>query len=151
MEPSSQIETIISTYNNLVGQTLRELTMGKISMNAFHQRHQLYLNAQHMELQKIYNNNSTKSNIINNDMCHRCGSLRSMEVRAKCKNRCLIDLDNEVYKGHVPENVNLDVDGDDIGNYIGFYVCADCGHMDGDWPLADDVMPQIHDAGYDKL
>jgi hypothetical protein len=57
-----------------------------------------------------------------------------MSVRAKCDDLCQIKVDDQSHDGYVPQGLNLDylMKG---GDYLGFKVCANCGHLIGKWPL----------------
>jgi hypothetical protein len=53
-----------------------------------------------------------------------------MVVTAKSNDQCIIDLDGEKFRGYMLSTINCGA-----GDYTGFSVCADCGQMDGTWPL----------------
>lgn len=59
--------------------------------------------------------------------CLKCDSSRLMDVSAKCSDMCTVKLD-----GYAPGNVNIGG-----GDYLEFVVCANCGHLQGKWPLND--------------
>ena len=63
----------------------------------------------------------------------QCGSTRIMVVSAKCYDLCYVTLDDEDFVGYVPFNINIDDDGE--SDYVIIHVCAQCGHMLGNWPL----------------
>ena len=59
----------------------------------------------------------------------KCSCLIS--IVAKCNDLCAIDINNkEVYEGYVPHDLNIGG-----GDYIRIKYCADCGKLQGKWPL----------------
>jgi len=67
----------------------------------------------------------------NKQSCDSCSSSRLMSVYMESPDKeCVVKLDNYLYSGiGIPSNINL-------GGYtINFSICADCGHVNGKWPL----------------
>ena len=85
-------------------------------------------------------------------ICQRCESLRLMDVSAKCNDMCWINLDNQNYDGYVPDNFNLCNNGRSFGggDYIDMCVCANCGHVQGQWPLITNIMNNINDESEEE-
>ena len=63
-----------------------------------------------------------------------CGSERLMTVSAKCSDLCHISLPEGEIEGYVPDDLNIGG-----GDYVRIEVCMDCGRVQGEWPLPQDV------------
>lgn len=64
----------------------------------------------------------------------KCGSKRVMQVSAKCNDLCSVTIGHDHINNYseVPSNINIGA-----GDYIILMICADCGHLFGNWPLPD--------------
>lgn len=64
-------------------------------------------------------------------VCIKCQSSRTLYVVATSEDQCYTELDGNDTTGSIPFNYNI------RGKYnlLEFTVCADCGHMVGEWPL----------------
>ena len=66
-----------------------------------------------------------------------CGSGRFMTLFAKCNDNCTLILDGFEVVSYPPRNLNI---SDVFGDYIDFKVCADCGKIEGNWPLPKNAL-----------
>jgi len=62
--------------------------------------------------------------------CQSCHSENIFQVNAKCDDRCTVKTPDDTIDDYVPYNANIGG-----GDYIKFSVCADCGQMQGTWPI----------------
>ena len=62
--------------------------------------------------------------------CQTCSSENVFKVSAKCDDRCTVRTPNKNYDDYVP--YHLGIGG---GDYIRFSVCANCGQIQGQWPI----------------
>jgi len=70
-------------------------------------------------------------NMSLNESCVKCNSTRILYFSARCNHTCFIILDNTLYQGEASNGINMG----EGSEYIDLYVCADCGQMQGTWPL----------------
>lgn len=67
--------------------------------------------------------------------CQRCKSARVIKFNGKTGDLCSVWLGRKESEGHVPYDMNIGG-----GDYVRFYVCLDCGQMQGTWPVAQTEM-----------
>ena len=69
--------------------------------------------------------------------CSRCSSKRMLHVLSNVgTDNCYLRLDNSDSNYHAPPDLNMGQGGD----HVEFDVCANCGQMQGLWPLPEDIM-----------
>ena len=61
--------------------------------------------------------------------CQRCQSARIMTVMGKVSDAFSGDIGEKRCHGYVPED--LGIGG---GDYVAFFLCLDCGQIQGEWP-----------------
>lgn len=66
--------------------------------------------------------------------CSECLSDRIIDVSAKCSDMCMVSLGTEEHDGYVPGGIGIGG-----GDYVEFSYCADCGKIEGTWPLPQDI------------
>lgn len=69
-----------------------------------------------------------------NMACQRCYSVRIVNINAKCSDCFDCDFQGMEYSGYVP--FFLGIGGSD---YVEFSYCADCGQIQGNFPLNIDM------------
>jgi hypothetical protein len=62
--------------------------------------------------------------------CQSCGSERLVSVNAKCNDLCQVTVGENEHVGYVPDDIGLGG-----GDYIEIEFCAECGQIQGDFPL----------------
>ncbi len=62
--------------------------------------------------------------------CQECDSNRIIAVRGKTTDKFTAETEDNDYEGYVPSD--LGIGG---GDYIKFSFCADCGQIQGEFPL----------------
>lgn len=77
-------------------------------------------------------------------LCFKCQSDKILIINAKCNDMCQIDYKNHDYDGGVPNNLNIGG-----GDYIGINLCINCGTVQGEWPLHDDIIEELEENGPD--
>ena len=65
--------------------------------------------------------------------CKRCSSDRIVSVCGKTSDLCLFEYANKQRDGYVPYGVGLG----DNEDYIEFEYCAECGQMQGKFPISE--------------
>src|SRR5688500_14800508 len=68
----------------------------------------------------------------------QCGSSRWMEVSGECERELFtcINFNGKKHEGCViPEDCNIGVD-----EFVSFTMCLNCGHVQGDWPVREDII-----------
>lgn len=61
--------------------------------------------------------------------------MRLAHITAKCSDCCFIKMGEREHDGYVPGD--LGVGG---GDYVELTLCLQCGHVDGEWPLAESEL-----------
>lgn len=66
--------------------------------------------------------------------CQKCNSPRVISIWGKVSDCFLAvcESNNKEYEGYVPNDLGI---GDDSGDYIKFKYCAECGTIQGKFPL----------------
>ena len=65
--------------------------------------------------------------------CQGCNSERVLEVMGKCSDMCHITYPKgHIHSGYVPRDLNIGG-----GDYLQFSYCADCGRIQGDFPIEE--------------
>lgn len=72
--------------------------------------------------------------------CQRCESDRILEILSKSSDLNAIYYKNKEYSGYVPSGLNID---EGTGDYINILYCLECGQIQGDFPISDDVFYNI--------
>ncbi len=67
--------------------------------------------------------------------CSKCNSDRIVNLMAKCSDLCSISYKDLRYHGYVPYDIGIG-----NGDYVEFNYCADCGQIQGDFPIQEDVL-----------
>jgi hypothetical protein len=62
--------------------------------------------------------------------CQRCKSARVIKFNGKSGDLSSVWLGGKEHDGYVPSDMNIGG-----GDYVRFYVCLDCGQMQGNWPV----------------
>lgn len=78
--------------------------------------------------------------------CQRCDSDRIINAQAKCSDMFSASFGSEDYNGYVPDNIGVG-----SGDYMYLKYCADCGQIQGTWPLPSDLTlnEEEEDEEYD--
>jgi hypothetical protein len=63
--------------------------------------------------------------------CQKCMSDRIIDIGAKCSDLFSASHQQKHYTGYVPSFIGLGTDSD----YVEFSYCADCGQIQGKFPL----------------
>jgi hypothetical protein len=69
--------------------------------------------------------------------CQRCQSERILSASGKCSDCFSAFYQDESVDGYVPYDIN--VGG---GDYIEFKLCMDCGQVQGQFPVAQEVITE---------
>lgn len=67
--------------------------------------------------------------------CKRCGSERVAHVSGKTSDMCYVQIAGKELVGYVP--VDMGIGGMD---YLEFDYCLECGQIQGDFPIPDEVV-----------
>src|SRR5688572_26691445 len=69
----------------------------------------------------------------------QCGSSRWLEVSGECERELFTCIKiNGMAKQEgcvIPEDCNVGID-----KFISFTMCLNCGHVQGDWPVREDII-----------
>jgi hypothetical protein len=68
-------------------------------------------------------------------VCESCQHDRILVVNAKCSDMCDVHYNEKDHVGYVPSGLNIG-----NGDYIEFEVCLDCGKIQGDFPVTEEVV-----------
>lgn len=73
------------------------------------------------------------------EKCQKCSSERIAQVNGKVSDMYWHTHKDKEYSGYVSPNVPWCSRFKDFAttDYIGFFVCLDCGQMQGEWPVQD--------------
>lgn len=63
-----------------------------------------------------------------------CKHSRLIDVSAKCSDLCSVSYKDENMHGYVPSHIGIGG-----GDYVDITYCADCGQLQGTWPLPEDL------------
>ncbi len=63
-----------------------------------------------------------------------CKHERKIDVSGKTSDMNFVSYKNQEHDGYLPSNLNIGG-----GDYIEITFCADCGQLDGVWPLPQDI------------
>ena len=69
--------------------------------------------------------------------CQRCGANRVVFVCGKTSDMCSVKYKGGSRHDYVPHGIGLGSDED----YIEFAYCAECGQMQGKFPIPDENLP----------
>ena len=70
--------------------------------------------------------------------CSKCGSSRILYVAGKTDKSCSLFYGDRIKKkSFVPDGLNIG-----FGDFINVYVCLDCGHLNGEWPVPESQMEE---------
>jgi hypothetical protein len=72
--------------------------------------------------------------------CQSCNSERIIDVGAKCSDMFWATLGSEEHNGYVLGHIGIG-----SGDYVEFSYCADCGHIQGTWPLPENISLKEED------
>ena len=64
-------------------------------------------------------------------ICDNCASPRIAQINAKCSDLCFVDIGGTEHDGYVPRDMGIGG-----GDYLEIDLCLNCGHVQGEWPLA---------------
>lgn len=67
-------------------------------------------------------------------MSCKCSSDRIIHVNGKTSDMNFVEYKNEEIDGYLPDNIGIGG-----GDYIHFSYCADCGTIQGQFPLPEDL------------
>lgn len=70
-------------------------------------------------------------------MTCKCGSERIIKVNGKTSDMCQVRYADVDVSGYVPKLTGIDTPGTGFGDYIQYDYCADCGQIQGKFPLSD--------------
>lgn len=71
-------------------------------------------------------------------MSCKCGSDRIVRVTGKCSDCFCADYGEMSHQGYIPHDLNIGA-----GDYIEFSFCADCGKIQNEFPIEEDVLKQV--------
>jgi hypothetical protein len=77
--------------------------------------------------------------------CQTCKSERMIDVSAKCSDMFTASIGDHEYDGYVPHD--MEIGG---GDYLEIYYCADCGQIQGDFPLHPTKLESGKSEGDDE-
>jgi hypothetical protein len=60
-------------------------------------------------------------------------------INAKCKDLCFVDIGGQEHDGYVPSDMGIGG-----GDYVEIDLCLNCGHVQGDWPLAETKLERMN-------
>lgn len=69
--------------------------------------------------------------------CQRCGSNNILSINGKTSDMFSMELNGNEYNGYVPKN--LFFGKNQYGNYINMSFCTDCGQIQSEFPITDQV------------
>ena len=70
-------------------------------------------------------------------MTCKCGSDRAIHVNGKTSDMCQVHYAELDVSGYVPQLTGVDTPKNGYGDYVQYSFCADCGTMEGKFPLSD--------------
>lgn len=68
-------------------------------------------------------------------MTCKCGSDRIIYVNVKCSDTCFVRYQGEDRDGYAPYDIGIGG-----GDYVHFNYCADCGTIQGEFPLPSNIL-----------
>jgi len=67
--------------------------------------------------------------------CQRCSSDRVAHVKGKTADMCMYDYKDLGRDDYVPRDVGIGG-----GDFVEFSYCLECGQMQGNWPITEEVV-----------
>lgn len=71
--------------------------------------------------------------------CIKCKSKRLISISGKTSDCFCLQYQDKDYDGYVPDSLGID----DGGDYISFTYCADCGQIQGKFPVEEENLSRL--------